>query len=132
MRSKEILTPLNDTLMPTPWNVRYTTFRLGPIYISFVLKDTTKLPPDIKELFGEIVDHKTDEPFEHKKYMCFCIVNESQAYILGQFEDQRESWLFISDYIQRLKFGEEVEIKDQASLFGNLKLSYMGINWIWV
>lgn len=127
----EICTPVSDTLNQSPWNLRYTTFRLGPLWVHFVLKDLSKLPPHLAQSIGSIEDHRTGKPFQFQRFIVFCIVGEEEAYILNQFNTEEEATVIFKDFVQRLKYGEDIEITDQAGIFSPLQLSYRGIKWIW-
>ena len=127
----EILTPLSDTIYHTPWNLRFTTFRLGPIFVHFVLKDMSKLPPSLVKDVGHIEDHRSGEVFKFKRYIIFCIINEAQAYILSQYDSEIESGESFKKIIDDLKQGNDIVIVDEAGIFESMQLSYRGINWIW-
>lgn len=128
--NKEIFTPLTDSLFPSPWNVRFTTFRFGPMFIHFVLKDMTKIPEELEELLEEMSNIKKDS-FEYKKYCMFIIVNDELTYLFYQSNEKSDIWKKFGDTIKELKFGNDLEIKDEQGLFSSLLISYKGINWIW-
>lgn len=128
---KEILTPVSDILFQSPWNIRYTTFRFGPMFVHFVLKDMTALPKQLEAEIHTIEDYRTGRPFEFKKYLIFCIINDTRAYIYDQQDEKDQIVTNFIDVIQRLKFGENVEINDQAGMYESVQLSYSGIKWLW-
>jgi hypothetical protein len=101
------------------------------MYVSFVLKDIGKLPPEMMEQIRIVEDHRTELPYEFKKYIVFCIVNDYQAYILTQSDNEEEATIYIKNVIDSLKQGESVEIIDEAGIYQRIQLSYKGINWIW-
>ena len=126
--NKEVLTPIKDELLPTPWNVRWTTFKLGPTYLSLILKDTTKLPQQLIEQMKFIEENKENI---FKKYIIFGIISDTDTYVLGEYDTKADAWVNFKDLVQKLKFGETIEMKDQAGVFNPIRVSYKGINWIW-
>lgn len=129
---REILTPLRDEMFNVPWNIRFTQFRIGPMNVLFVLKDTNALPEEIHQAFSKVRDFKTGLPFKYKNFTCFCIVNDDQAYLINQFDDNKEAWSYMHDLIQRLKFGDRIQIRDLTGTFESIRFSYMGVDWIWI
>jgi len=127
----EILTPISDTIYQTPWNLRFTTFRLGPMFVHFVLKDMSKLPPSLTKEIEHLEDHRTGEGYQFKRYVIFCIMNEVHAYILSQYDSEIEAGEEFKNMVNELKEGNELEITDEAGIFESMQLSYRGIKWIW-
>lgn len=127
----EIFTPLSDTLFPSPWNVRYTTFRFGPMMIDFVLKDMRRLPEDVQEVLRKMENFDTKEPIKFSKYCMFIIVNDEFTYLFYQNDDKAKIWKKFAETIQDLKEGLDLEIRDEQGLFQRMLISYKGINWIW-
>jgi len=131
LMQKEVLTPFTDQFLPTPFNVRVTEFKLGPLYIQILLKDNSRIPEHIQENLEVLEDHRTGMKFNPKKYMLLCIVNDTEPYVLGNFDDKREAWKSTANIIQNLKYGEQIILEDLLHISTPLRLSYKGIDWIW-
>lgn len=128
---KEVLTPLSDKFMINAFNIRFTLFRIGPMSLELFLKDTKFSPPHIAEMLGGLEDHQTNKVLQNKRYIIIGIVNETETYFLGQYDTKEESWGYFNNMINKLKYGEQVELNDQLHLSFPLRLSYKGIEWIW-
>ncbi len=130
MKNKEIFTPLADVFKNNPYNVRETTFRFGPMLGTFILKDCSKLPLQVRELFSKLVTYDGKKVFP-KRFVICAFFNDNRAYYIESIEDTEEAWVKFRNIIDRLKHGEEVELVDYAGYSHPLRLSYRGVQWLW-
>jgi len=130
LESKEIFTPLADVFKRSPYNVRETTFRFGPMIGTFILKDCSKLPLQIRETFDKLITYDGKKVFP-KRFVICAFFNDERAYYIESIEDTVEAWNKFKNIIERLKHGEEVELVDYAGYSHPLRLSYRGVQWLW-
>ena len=129
-RLTEIFTPLSDSYMETPWNVRVTIFRFGPMEGMFILKDLSKLTNQAQGYLKKLVTFKGDRIFP-KKFVICGVFNDIHAYYIESTDKEQDAWKKFDSIITDLKQGKEVELLDYAGYQHPLRISYKGIQWIW-
>jgi len=126
----EIFTPISDVYRDTPWNIRMTMFRFGPMQGIFVLKDIKHAPANLKEVLDHLITYDRKKVFPHR-YVITAYFNESRAYYIMSTDNEKEAMDRYKEIIDTLKEGKEVELVDYAGYSHPLRISYRGVQWLW-